>query len=73
MQSKGEVPMGNGDPDGGSQLVCTGGVPPRTVGVSVTDVVPAGAVSTGVGQITVKPSTVQTNSGVGGPRTSFAV
>ena len=64
--------MGNGDPDRGSQLVRTGGVPPCTVGVSVTgNVVPTGAVSTGEGQITVKPSAVQTNSGVGGPRTSI--
>ncbi len=69
MQRNGEVPMGNDEPDGGSQLVRTGGIPPSTTGVSVTgNVVPTGAVSTGAGQITVKDSTVQTNSGVGGPR-----
>ena len=66
--------MGNCDPEGGSQLVRTGSVPPRHVGVSVTgNVVPAGAVSTGAGQITVNASTVQTNSGVGGPITSSEV
>ena len=38
--------MGNDEPDGGSQLVRTGGVPPTAVGVSVTgNVVPTGAVS----------------------------
>ena len=66
--------MGNDEPDGGSQLVRTGGVPPTGVGVSVTGkVVPTGAVSTGAGQITMKASTVQTNSGVGGPDTSSEV
>lgn len=74
MQRNGEVPTGNDEPDGGSQLVRTGGVPPIAVGVSVTgSVVPAGADSTGAGQITMKDSTVQTNSGVGGPSTSSEV
>jgi hypothetical protein len=74
MQRNAEVPTGNDEPDGGSQLVRTGGVPPSVVGVSVTgNVVPGGAVSTGAGQITVKVSTVQTNSGVGGPSRSSEV